>query len=91
MRIFFLGLMAFLVSIPAADACTNFIVTKCASQNGSSYVTYAADSHTLYGELYYNAAANYPAGTMIQIVDWDSGKKLIKIPPVESSSSGLPP
>lgn len=63
-------------------ACTSFLVTKGASKDGSTMITYAADSHTLYGELYYNAAANYPAGTMIQIVDWDSGKKLIKIPQV---------
>jgi dipeptidase len=63
-------------------ACTSFLVTKGASKDGSTMITYAADSHTLYGELYYRAAAKYPAGTMIQIVDWDSGKKLIKIPQV---------
>ncbi|MDR0368806.1 MAG: C69 family dipeptidase, partial [Bacteroidales bacterium] len=35
-----------------AEACTNFIVTKGASKDGSTFITYAADSHTLYGELY---------------------------------------
>lgn len=63
-------------------ACTSFLVTKGASTDGSTMITYAADAHTLYGELYYNKAATYPEGTMMQIVDWDSGKKLTKIPQV---------
>lgn len=63
-------------------ACTSFLVTKGASTDGSTMITYAADSHTLYGELYYRAAAKYPEGTMLQIVDWDSGKKLVKIPQI---------
>ena len=69
----------------SAFACTSFLVTKGASKDGSTMITYAADSHTLYGELYYRAAATYPEGTMLQIVDWDSGKKLIKIPQVAKS------
>jgi dipeptidase len=60
-------------------ACTNFLVTKGASKDGSTFITYAADSHTLYGELYYRPAANYPAGTMMDIYEWDSGKKLGQI------------
>ena len=63
-------------------ACTNFLITKGASKDGSTMITYAADSHVLYGELYYRAAANYPAGSMLQVVDWDSGRKLIKIPQI---------
>lgn len=61
-------------------ACTNFLFTKGATKDGSTMITYAADSHTLYGELYYRKAAQYPAGTMIQVIDWDSGKPLVKIP-----------
>ena len=61
-------------------ACTNFIVTKGASKDGSCMVSYAADSHTLYGELYYRPAADYPAGTMMDVYEWDSGKKLGRIP-----------
>jgi dipeptidase len=63
-------------------ACTNFIVTKGASKDGSVMVSYSADSHTLYGELYHWAAATYPAGTMMDIIEWDSGKKMGKIPQV---------
>ncbi|MDR1112569.1 MAG: C69 family dipeptidase [Bacteroidales bacterium] len=61
-------------------ACTNFIITKGASTDGSCVVSYAADSHTLYGELYYRAAADYPAGTMMDVYEWDTGKKLGQIP-----------
>ena len=41
----------------AAHACTNFIVTKGASTDGSAMVSYAADSHQLYGALYHTPAA----------------------------------
>lgn len=63
-------------------ACTNFLITKGASVKGSNMITYAADSHNLYGELYYKKAANYAEGTMLQVIDWDSGKPLVKIPQV---------
>ena len=52
-----------LMSVGTSFACTNFLITKGASKDGSTMITYAADSHTLYGELYYNRAAQYPAGT----------------------------
>lgn len=66
-----------------ASACTNFLFTRGATADGSTMITYAADSHTLYGELYYRRAADYPAGTMFMLVDWDSGRKLFEIPQVE--------
>ncbi len=68
---------------PAADACTNIIVTKGASADGSCMVTYAADSHQLYGELYFRPAADWPAGAMLDIFDWDGGMyrgKIAQIP-----------
>ncbi|MDR1226761.1 MAG: C69 family dipeptidase [Prevotellaceae bacterium] len=57
-------------------ACTNLIVTKGASKNGSAIVSYAADSHTLYGELYHYPAAKHEKGAMRKIENWDSGKPL---------------
>jgi len=63
-------------------ACTNFIVTKGASRDGSVMVSYSADSHTLYGELYHWAAATYPTGTMMDVIEWDSGTFLGRIPQV---------
>ena len=62
-----------------SQACTNFLVTKGATKRGSTFITYAADSHQLYGALYYRAAATYPEGVMMDIYEWDTGKKLGKI------------
>ena len=69
------------------QACTNFIVTKGASKDGSTFITYAADSHTLYGELYYYPAATYPAGSMLDVYEWDTGKKLGQIKQVMQTYS----
>ena len=63
-------------------ACTNFLITPGASVDGSSMISYAADSHVLYGELYHYPAADYPAGATREIVDWDSGRYLGRIPEV---------
>ena len=68
-------------------SCTNYIVTKGASADGSVMISYAADSHTLYGELYYKPAKDYPAGTMVEIYEWDSGKPLGKIKQVTHTYS----
>ncbi len=65
-----------------ADACTSLIAAKGAPADGSVMVTYAADSHNLYGELYNQPAADHPAGTMRKIVEWDTGKPLGEIPEV---------
>lgn len=62
------------------NACTNFLITKGASTDGSTMITYAADSHTLYGELYFWAAAKYPAGTMLKVYEWDTGRYIGEIP-----------
>ena len=69
-----------MLTASVADACTNFLFTKGATKDGSTMITYAADSHTLYGELYYRRVADYPAGTMFMVVDWDSGRPLFEIP-----------
>ena len=70
-----------------SNACTNFLVTPGASVNGSSMITYAADSHVLYGELYFWPSANYPAGSMLEIREWDTNKYLGKIPQVSHTFS----
>ena len=80
-------LVASMMVANSSSACTNFLFTKGATKDGSTMITYAADSHVLYGELYYRRAASYPAGTMFQVVDWDSGKPLIKIPQVAQTYS----
>ncbi len=65
-----------------ASACTNFLITRGASADGSVMITYAADSHTLYGELYHWPARDWPAGSMLEVVEWDTGKALGQIPQV---------
>ena len=87
-RIIAAGLLGVaMLAASTADACTNFLFTKGATKDGSTMITYAADSHTLYGELYYRKVADYAEGTMFQVVDWDSGTPLIMIPQVAHTYS----
>jgi dipeptidase len=63
-------------------SCTNFLVTKGATKDGSTMISYSADSHVLFGELYHYPARDYPAGAMLDIYEWDTGDYLGKIPQV---------
>ena len=63
-----------------ARPCTNVIISRGASKDGSVLVSYAADSHTLYGELYYKPAKDWKKGSTIQIFDWDTQRPLAQIP-----------
>lgn len=67
-------------TIAKVSACTNFLLTRGATQDGSTMITYSADSHVLYGELYHWPAGTWPAGTMMDIYEWDTGKYMGKIP-----------
>ncbi len=71
----------------SAWACTNFIAGKDATTDGSTLISYAADSYSLYGFLRFSPAADYPKGAMRAITDWDSGKPLGEIPQVEHTYS----
>jgi len=62
-----------------SNACTNFLITKGASVDGSTMISYNADSHVQYGELYHWPAATYAEGAMLDVYDWDSGKYYGKI------------
>lgn len=75
-----IGLVLFSSS---AWACTNILVTKGASKDGSTMITYAADSHVLYGELYHWPAQDWPKGSMLEIREWDTNKKLGEIEQIE--------
>ena len=68
---------AFMASVATADACTNIIVTKGASQDGSNIVTYAADSHGLYGSLYQYVPGKYTE--WMDVTEWDTGRYVGKI------------
>lgn len=70
-----------------AIACTGLLVGKNASTDGSVMISYSADSHSLYGELYRWPAATWPKGSMLDVVEWDTGKPLGQIPQVEQTYS----
>jgi len=83
----FIALILLSAGTGSGWSCTNFLVTKGASVDGSTMITYAADSHVLYGELYYRPAADWPAGTLAEVIEWDTGKLLGKIPQVAHTFS----
>ncbi|MEG2370718.1 MAG: C69 family dipeptidase [Alistipes sp.] len=70
-------------------ACTNFIITKGASTDGSIMVSYAADSHQLYGVLYQNKGGRHKAGTLMPVYEWDTGRYLRDIPQVTETYSTI--
>lgn len=73
-------LSAFLVAASYAVACTNFIVGKKASADGSVFCTYNADSYGAFMPLYHFPAGKHAPGEMRQIYDWDTNKYLGQIP-----------
>jgi dipeptidase len=75
----FLAIMIVVLAPLSSKACTNYLVTKGASVDGSTMITYAADSHVLYGELYHWPAGEHAEGTLMDIYEWDTGKYLGKI------------
>lgn len=85
-------ILAALLLVPAlllqpAAACTNVLVTKGASKTGSTMISYSADSHSLYGELYFLPAADHAPGAMRTVIEWDTGKTLGEIPEVAHTYS----
>lgn len=86
-RIFLISSLSLLIGAIAANACTNFIVGKDASADGSTIISYAADSYSLYGFLRFSPAADHPEGSMREIRDWDTGRPLGEIPQVAHTYS----
>ncbi len=73
------AIVALLLTSVKGNTCTNVIITQGASSDGSVLVSYAADSHHLFGELYYHPAADWPMGSMLKIFDWDTNRYLGEI------------
>ena len=67
-------------AISPAWGCTSLLVGKDASADGSTIITYAADSHVLYGALRHTPAATHPKGSMREVREWDTNKHLGYIP-----------
>ena len=82
-RIFLIAFNIYFLASSTNIACTNLIVTKGASKDGSVMITYSADSYNMYGELYHFKSAIYPKGATLEIYEWDTGKYLGIIPQAE--------
>ena len=81
------ALALFMQANQVTQACTNYLITKGASANGHTMISYAADSHVLYGELYRWPAMDWASGTMLPVYEWDTGKYLGEIPQVAHTYS----
>ena len=68
-------------------SCTNFLVGKDASVDGSTMISYAADSYGMFGFLHFSPAADYPEGAMREVKDWDTGRPQGSIPQVAHTYS----
>lgn len=79
MRKFFALLIIFILLKGTTYGCTNFLISKGATVDGSTMITYAADSHVLYGELYFWPRAKYNEADSLDIYEWDTGKFLGRI------------
>ena len=75
-------ILALLACVFPVLACTNLIVSKGATTDGSTFITYAADSHTRYGQLRYCPAADHPEGATLRLYNYGSLKFQIEIPQV---------
>ena len=73
-------LFAITLSADQLIACTNLIVSKGASKDGSVMITYAADSHTRYGALFFYPGGKHKNGSMLDIIHYENGKLLGQIP-----------
>ncbi|MBR1766675.1 MAG: C69 family dipeptidase [Bacteroidales bacterium] len=74
-------LTALLLAVATASpACTNLLVSRGASTDGSTFITYAADSHTRYGQLRYCAAADHQPGETLRLFNYGSLRFQIEIP-----------
>ena len=81
-RVFLFGIALFLIMNCSVItyACTSYLVTKSASVDGSTMISYAADSHIRYGELYWRPGGDWTEGTMITLYDRGTAKPLGQIP-----------
>lgn len=74
MKKFYLTALALLVAVSSSLACTNLIVGKKASADGSTIVSYSADSYGMFGELYHYPAAKYEKGEKLSVYDWETSR-----------------
>ena len=81
-KIWFIAAMAAMMLPMEVEACTNFLVGKEASVDGSTMISYAADSYGMFGFLHFVPAADHEKGAVREVKDWDTGRPLGSIPQV---------
>lgn len=74
-----LSALFIVMTVASTWACTNLIVGKNASADGSTIISYSADSYGLFGELYHYPAGVYEKGALLDVYEWDTGRYLGKI------------
>jgi dipeptidase len=77
--VFMMGIFPVFSFFTQAFACTSILVTKGASKDGSTMITYAMDSHELYGHLLYRPAGIHLPGTMRDVIHGESGAWLGRV------------
>lgn len=83
MRKIIIGVVLYVICVAQTYACTNLIVGKKASADGSVIVSYNADSYGMYGNMYRHVGSMHMKGEMRKIYDWDTNKYLGEIPQAE--------
>lgn len=73
-------LLSFLSFALPALPCTSYLITRGASVDGSTMISYAADSHIRYGELYFRQGGNHAPGTMVDVRDRSTNRLITRIP-----------
>ena len=85
--LFIVAVVATALCAGKVSACTNFLLTKGASADGSTMITYAADSHTRYGQLRYHHGGAHKAGETVKLYNYGNMKFQIEIPQVVNTYS----
>lgn len=80
-------LSVFSFHLSPSQACTNLLVGKEASADGSTILSYAADSYGMFGFLHFAPASDWPEGAMREVRDWDTGRPQGFIPQVAHTYS----
>jgi dipeptidase len=80
MRIRFLISLTLILSVNSIFSCTSYLITKGASKDGCTMISYAADSHVRYGELYWRKGGVWAPGTIVKLYDRSSNKFMGEIP-----------
>ena len=75
-----LALLAALLVAPASRGCTNFLFSRGTTVDGSTFITYAADSHTRYGQLRFHPATDHQPGETVKLYNYGSLKFQIELP-----------